>query len=168
MKFLARQLPQVIPGEIQTLDTFWMTLNIALSQRSTEPVFITRWVQLQRDQGLGWFWVTSIVMAQLKPSSPFVNHFPRPLTNFPCGPPLSWGWTWEPCPRWFLSSDQQTRSLFTILLALLYLSPDSTEGRTQQLTLVFGSELVYGSHVSRTWSLTSNTNKDDASAWECL
>lgn len=35
------------------LDTFWMALNVVLSQGSTEPAFITKWVQSQRDQGLG-------------------------------------------------------------------------------------------------------------------
>lgn len=45
------------------LDTFWTPLNTALSQASREPVFITGWIQLQRDQELSLFWVTSIIMA---------------------------------------------------------------------------------------------------------
>lgn len=67
------------------LDGFWTPLNIVLSQASREPVFITGWVQLQKDQGFRLFWVMSIKTACFKPRRLLVpNHFPGSQNEIFC------------------------------------------------------------------------------------
>lgn len=128
------------------LDRFWTPLNIVLSQASREPVFITGWVQLQKDQGLRLFWVMSIKTACLKPRRLLVpNHFPGSQNEIFCQVARLPGMR----PH---AHDGPALSLFEISSvgwhsSLLPSLPDNTVCGTQYLTLIFGSGLVCESHV---------------------
>lgn len=130
------------------LDTFWTPLNIILSQASREPVFITGWVQLQRDQGLGLFWVISILMANVDQGallfpSTFLGLRLKCFAMLPSLP----GWTHVPRLWTIFSLFWSISAVFHSSFSLLFSLPDNTVCGTQYLTLIFGSGLVCESHV---------------------
>lgn len=152
------------------LDTFWTPLNIILSQASREPVFITGWVQLQRDQGLSLFWVISILMAQCRPRSPLVpKHFPGSKPEMFCHvtlPPRM-----NPCA-------QAVNCFFFILkhqccFSKLFLCPVFTARQYSMRNPVSDTHIwlragLWITCQSKALNLTSNTKRDDASALKCL
>lgn len=140
------------------LDTFWALLNIVVSQASREPVFITGWVQLHRDQGFSLFWVTSFSWPSLGHGVLFVPTIFLGLWNFlPCCPPSQD----EPlcpgcnCPFFILH-----QSVLFCSYSLLYSFLDNTVSGTLFLTLVFGLGLLCESHVRAGLSISCPTQRE--------
>lgn len=125
------------------LDRVWAPLNSVLSQASREPVFITGCVQLQKDQGLSLFWVTSTRMASFKPRSPFVpTIFLGLRLKFSALWPSFWGWTHVPGPCLFFL---YCRSAALLGIALSCRTSQTIQGEQPRIS---HSDLAQGSFVN--------------------